>query len=288
MHFTVYIYNIKRGMQEPYRSNIAMWNSTREELQRAYPSSSSHLHRATVRVRYADVFDAHRRLTPIEVWKMSTIDAAEELHRGLRDNNDNGRIAVLNMADDRSPGGCVATGSPAQEESLFRCTSLSLHLSDDMYPIGHDELLYTTHVQVFKRDSDGSRIETPFPVDVITCPGLRNPKLTPSSGLSATDTAHLVTKIRTIFGAARRKGVTHLVLGALGCGAWKCPPRQVADAFKSVCEEHDGAFEKIVFAILALQPLPPPMPGFPPPQVTLGADDDNAAVFEDVLLGNLG
>ena len=38
------------------------------------------------------------------------------------------RPAILNLADDSFPTGCVATGSTAQEESLCRSSTLSKHI----------------------------------------------------------------------------------------------------------------------------------------------------------------
>lgn len=59
-------------------------------------------------------------------------------------------------------------------------------------------------------------------------------------------------KIRTILRIALDNNHTKLVLGALGCGAFKNPPSHVARLFKEVLEEPEfiGAFEEICFAIL--------------------------------------
>jgi uncharacterized protein (TIGR02452 family) len=64
-----------------------------------------------------------------------------------------------------------------------------------------------------------------------------------------------------------RQGQTHLVLGALGCGAFGNPPRAVADTFKRILAEDEwgGYFKEIVFAIIDY-------PG-----------GQNFAVFESVL-----
>jgi len=49
-----------------------------------------------------------------------------------------------------------------------------------------------------------------------------------------------------------RQNRTHLVLGALGCGAFRNPPRVIARTFRDVLaeEEWGGYFETIIFAIL--------------------------------------
>jgi hypothetical protein len=38
-------------------------------------------------------------------------------------------------------------------------------------------------------------------------------------------------------------------MAALGCGAWKNPPHDVAEAFKRVIAKHDGVVKAIIFAI---------------------------------------
>jgi uncharacterized protein (TIGR02452 family) len=50
--------------------------------------------------------------------------------------------------------------------------------------------------------------------------------------------------------------VTNLVLGAMGCGAYQCPPRAVAQEMKKALEreEFDGWFERVVFAVYAAGP----------------------------------
>jgi uncharacterized protein (TIGR02452 family) len=48
-------------------------------------------------------------------------------------------------------------------------------------------------------------------------------------------------------------GVTKLVLGAMGCGAYGCPPRPVAREMKKALEreEFEGWFGEVVFAVYA-------------------------------------
>ena len=42
----------------------------------------------------------------------------------------------------------------------------------------------------------------------------------------------MVLKVRHILQTARERGVTHLVLGALGCGAYHNPPEELARIFR--------------------------------------------------------
>jgi uncharacterized protein (TIGR02452 family) len=49
---------------------------------------------------------------------------------------------------------------------------------------------------------------------------------------------------------AHDHGHDSVVLGASGCGAWRCPPEHVAQVFASVLAECPGAFRVVAFAIL--------------------------------------
>lgn len=59
-------------------------------------------------------------------------------------------------------------------------------------------------------------------------------------------------KMRMVLLAAALGGWTHLVLGALGCGAYANPPDKVARYWREVLEEpiFQGRFKLVVFAIL--------------------------------------
>jgi uncharacterized protein (TIGR02452 family) len=184
------------------------------------------------------------------------------------------------MADDKTPMGSVGVGSPAQEESLCRDSTLCLHIGSGndrndteatLYPILNDEVLYSPGVIVFKRDR--IPLQLSFEVDVISCPGLRHPRLTKTGRMSDDYANTLRRKVRAIFQVAQRERVTYLVLGALGCGSsWRpSPERQVAEIFRETCLRHprleDSAFELVVFAILPhlslSSPLPLPLPYSP-------------------------
>lgn len=58
-------------------------------------------------------------------------------------------------------------------------------------------------------------------------------------------------KIQLIYWTAARHGKTCLMLGAMGCGTYKCPPQVVAQEMKDGLEdeEFEGWFQKVVFVI---------------------------------------
>ena len=62
----------------------------------------------------------------------------------------------------------------------------------------------------------------------------------------------LKNKMRQIFRVLAQNGITHCVLGAMGCGAFQNPPAEVARIYKEVLGEVEwnGVFEEIVFAVL--------------------------------------
>ena len=175
--------------------------------------------------------------------------------------------AVLNMASFIKPGGGVRNGSMAQEEELFRRTNLSralyrfygsesetydIQASRFQYPIPKFGGIYTPKITVFRHALSYSFLERPFQCSVISVAAIKNPEKD-KNGLM-TEEAITITKgkIRAILRIALINGHGKLVLSALGCGAYKNNPTQVAQAFKDVLGEPEfkGAFSEICFAIL--------------------------------------
>jgi len=89
---------------------------------------------------------------------------------------------------------------------------------------------------------------TPFFAHVISCPGVRHPTLR-DGRMTQMDIDRLRVKIETILQLAERENVATLVLGALGCGAWKNPAIDVACAFKEALDRFAGVFRRVVFAV---------------------------------------
>lgn len=74
-------------------------------------------------------------------------------------------------------------------------------------------------------------------------------------------------KMRQVFRVLAHNQITHCVLGALGCGAFRNPPREVARVYKEVLNEPEwnGIFQEIVFAVLDMR------------------NDGNFRIFRDTL-----
>lgn len=214
--------------------NIKIWNSTKTLFNDYTPLKPA------FKVLFKDVWNPHiiYNSTKVTVLKCDTLQAAKILHDQLHD------PLILIFADADVPGGCVEAGAGMQEESLFRRSALHKHLVKDMYPIESTSAIYAPFVQMVNEEYGGKY--THF----IACPGLKMPKLTSDNNFYPHDADLLRKKITLMFQVAYDNGHTSLVLGALGCGVWGCPPKHVANIFKEVIKEYDGVFSDIIFAVL--------------------------------------
>lgn len=201
--------------------------------------------------------------TTVEVLNIDCLQAAMHLlEKGYNP-------AVLNMASRRNPGGGVTTGAGAQEETLFRRTNLFRSLyqfapyaqqygiapSPFQYPLERNfGGIYTPDAICFREDEQHGYVlmDRPAMLSFITVAGMNHPDLTPDGMIADHHVGPIKNKIRTIF----RLGLNHshdsLVLGALGCGAFRNPPRHIARLFHEVMDEPEfaGKYRHIVFAIL--------------------------------------
>jgi uncharacterized protein (TIGR02452 family) len=180
-----------------------------------------------------------------------------------------GKIAVLNLASDEEPGGGWRyTLSATQEEALCYSSTLFRTLKAEYYPwanTGEDSIrgVFSGDVVVFKDTLDNGCVdlkeEDREVVSVITVAAPRCPELTDDK-LDFKDKSTLEEfrdKVRLVLRCAAREGKTGLVLGALGCGAYRCPPALVAREMKGVLaeEEFRGWFEKIVLGVYGKGPV---------------------------------
>lgn len=179
-----------------------------------------------------------------------TVEDQDSIYAGLELKGAGYNPLVLNFADDVFPGGHVAMGSGAQEESLFRRTNYhqTLHHGTGFYPLEGTESVYSPDVTVIK-NLDFILLPEFKKLSFIASPGLRHPPLTIENKLRPEDRTLLQNKIETIFQVGYAYGHDSLVLGALGCGAWNSPPEEVAGVFREVGERWNGVFRKIVYAI---------------------------------------
>jgi uncharacterized protein (TIGR02452 family) len=170
---------------------------------------------------------------------------------------------ILNLADDNFPGGCVALGASAQEEAIFRrtnyCSSLKIpQPNNNLYPIRDGEAVYSPEISVIKTsEADGWQLIPAAnrpKVAFIACPGLKYPYTKLVDGeprLTPIDVERLKNKIRVIIQTAAKFGHQTIILGAVGCGAWRNPIKHVAEVFAELLlGEYNGVIPNYYFAIL--------------------------------------
>ena len=151
------------------------------------------------------------------------------------------QVAVLNMASRQNPGGGVYTGAGAQEENLFRRTNLFQSMyrfapyAEDYgvkmicraYPLDKNfGGVFSPKVTVFRGlEKDGyPLLENPFSIDVISVPGMNKPSLNQEGMIEDRLVEGVKNKMRTIFEIALQNHDDCLILGAIGCGAFRNPP----------------------------------------------------------------
>jgi uncharacterized protein (TIGR02452 family) len=176
------------------------------------------------------------------------------------------RVAALNFASAKNPGGGFLNGSQAQEESLARASALYVCLQNQMAyydanrnsgsPLYTDHMIVSPQVPVF-RDEDDRLVEEPWEVTIITSPA-------PNAGAIANEQPESLQQIESVFrsrveqvlSAAVVFGQTALVLGAWGCGVFRNDPSLVARLFAEFLlydGEFASAFEQVTFAVLDRQ-----------------------------------
>ena len=164
---------------------------------------------------------------------------------------------VLNFASATSPGGGFLNGARAQEEYLCRSSALHACLKGNpMYAFHRaqrdalysDYVIYSPNVPVF-RDDDGDLLEQPYMVSVITSPA-SNARHIPTDHQDAIYTA-MQSRIHKVLATGIKHGHDAIVLGAWGCGAFKCDPGRIASLFAdALAIEFKGSYRKVVFAIV--------------------------------------
>ncbi len=208
----------------------------------------------------------HRYENNISVCKMDCLDLAHQ----LLDEDPTDDVCVLNMASSNTPGGGVFTGAGAQEEYLFRCSDYFRFLYQyasnfdcriygiepnrhHRYPLqGESAGIYSHGVTIFRsNEANGyALIEKPWKVNFVAVAA--NHLKTNVDSIPQDLIPSSLERIRTILRIAYNNGQRRLVLGAMGCGAFKNPPAHMARLFKQVMEEREfqGLFRQIVFAII--------------------------------------
>lgn len=168
---------------------------------------------------------------------------------------------VMNFANAYMPGGGFKMGSPAQEESLCRCStlysSLTSESASEMYRYNRrkpaqfesDHMIYSPDVCVF-RDENCRLLAKPFTVSVITAPA-PNRRGTAVLASEKNISEVFLRRIEILCKIAVYHECRTIVLGAWGCGAFGNDPVKVAEYFRTILidKEYARCFDNICFAI---------------------------------------
>jgi uncharacterized protein (TIGR02452 family) len=189
--------------------------------------------------------------TKISVENTTTLEAARRLIvQGCRP-------ALLNFASAIHPGGGFLGGARAQEEYLARSSGLYACIRNNaMYAFhrSHRDPLYTNYAiyspetPVFRSD-DGSLLDEPYTVGIITCPAVNAAKMAPERKGEIGPAMWL--RILKVLSIGVKHGHDAIVLGAWGCGAFGNDGREIAALFQKALEENfKGAYRQVIFAIV--------------------------------------
>ena len=272
----------RNARKEVYKENTRLfndWKNGKAELE--FGDYQAFLDGAKL---YKNAFDVNDMGTICESTQMGCINTdCVDVAKCLLEKGYN--PAILNLASAKRPCGGWDEGMGAQEESLCFSSTLSMSLyqyGDPKYKnvrasgvplkeIGYPHDInyggiYSPNVTFFRNNISKfyTLRDEPFNCDVITVAGLCfNGKShyagidemsfrAADGGFTPEGEEIMLNKIRTIFRMAVEHGKDSIVLGALSCGAYKCPPNEVSKQFKMVIEEPEfkNKFKLLVFAIL--------------------------------------
>ena len=193
-----------------------------------------------------------------EVVNQTTLEAAQKFA------NDGLRVAALNFASAKHPGGGFIGGSRAQEESLARSSALyaclvnnemyAYHLArgDAMYS---DYAIYSPDVPVF-RDDAGTLLEQPYLCSFITSPAVNAKVVLQRDPQRKADIREAMKmRIEKVLSIAAAHDHTALILGAWGCGVFGNDTEEIAQLFReSLDGKLFGFFDRVTFAITDWSP----------------------------------
>lgn len=172
------------------------------------------------------------------------------------------KVCMLNMASPSRAGGGVRNGRRAQEECLFRSTTLSETITQDFYPLEINESLYTTDGLILK-DKDYGTIDPHITVDTITIAAINLNKSdknddwvvsnnTDNWEVTSSYENTMKMKIRLMLSLAYKNNCDTIILGAWGCGVFNNDPKEVSQMFHDVLikENKKEMFDNIVFGVI--------------------------------------
>lgn len=178
---------------------------------------------------------------------MDTVEAIFFIRKAVKD----AKIAVLNFASYRNPGGKFIEGSNAQEECLCHESNLYNVLRNfaSYYKENNSKTnrnLYTDRA-LYSPDVIFNKGEEIVKADVITC---ASPNWTAASERGVTqveNTLVLAQRMQFIKDIAELNDVDILILGAWGCGVFGQHPKVIARLFDFIFKE--SKIQTIAYAV---------------------------------------
>lgn len=149
-------------------------------------------------------------------------------------------VTVLVMASRSSMGGGVETGAKAQEEDIYRATTLAL-IPGQVLPLELSSRLDTKVAVCRGAEAFGWPFVKEFACSFISMAGVSGPSV-----LGAGDDEHMDAKSTLLFERklqhvlATCRGGT-LILGAWGCGVYGCPPAHIARLMRATIAKYGGS-----------------------------------------------
>lgn len=218
-------------------------------------------------VTYSTWFKCKKDLSDVDTHIV--IEDMDSVSAILKYEKPGNKMAVLNFASYKNPGGMFLNGSSAQEESLCHESYLYNVLSEcsDYYEWNNDHkfkalyanrALYSPNI-VFSRPivprpkvTEDSKVNTVdwALCDVITCAAPNKSAAQKYGNVpDAINSNSLYSRIEFVLDIAKEQEVKTLILGAYGCGVFGQDPTEVASYFKTLLFSKYKCFDTVVFAI---------------------------------------
>lgn len=166
-------------------------------------------------------------------------------------------VLLLNFASGDAAGGGFLKGSQAQEEELCRHSGLypGLFLFSDKVSSFHWSSPYFSDAMVFSRNvpfvfaTNQQPLEKFYSASILSAAAVRMSNVVHQPNFQEDVDTVLFQRIKRIVEVARFGKCRVLVLGAFGCGAYRCDPVLVSQHFKTVLDHYGKYFDEILFPI---------------------------------------
>jgi uncharacterized protein (TIGR02452 family) len=174
----------------------------------------------------------------------------------------NKRIAALNFASAKNPGGGFLSGAIAQEEALAISSGLYNTLirhEKTFYAVNRacrsmmytDNAIYSPDV-VFFRDTYFNLLEMPVTSSVLTLPAVNMGQVRIKGESVSQAKIVMKNRMRLCLSILAKEENDVIILGAYGCGVFKNDPVEVVNWWREllVDENYELYFNDVIFAIL--------------------------------------